>query len=523
MSQVKFHTVDQPESDITTFVLSCDRLDLLEKTLNSFFRTRDYETKMVIVDDSGRKDIFDILVEKYGNKCDVVCYPTNRGQWWAKDFMVSYCDTEYIFYLEDDWELIKTGYLTKSKEILQKYRDIGTVDISWRTFEDEGIDSYEKELVDNTFYYKKFWRITDYHYHWYGWCGSPNLRRREDYILLGRVEKYYQEIWIDRKFYSLGFKSVYVNDKYVEHLGDNRSRAAAFRANEHLTPEDKYPRELQKNRVWPKFDYLQWDKHYRHPNDITIVTALVDIGRTDRNNDSHYLSSIKRLLETRHPVHVYCDEKYFDIIKNLPKSSPVDIFKFDKNDIQNLYFFNRVNEIISKPEWYEQADWLKNSVNRNPYYIPLTLLKLMMMRETMNKSGASYFYWVDSGIFSSYNVSQNINDFYFTKIPKDKFFIPSFKYNAEKEIHGFNIDKMTEMCGSRPDYVCRATIFGGTKYNIDVMVQLFYYELEKCLEQNCIGTEESLFTILSKKYPQFFDRPLMESGDINNFLQTIKR
>lgn len=51
MSKLKIHTVDQPESDTTTFVLSCNRLDVLNMTMKSFYATRDYVTKMVILDD----------------------------------------------------------------------------------------------------------------------------------------------------------------------------------------------------------------------------------------------------------------------------------------------------------------------------------------------------------------------------------------------------------------------------------------------------------------------------------------
>jgi len=242
MSRVLVHTIDQPNSDTTCIILSCNRLDLLDKTIHSFLKTRDYETKMLLLDDSGKEDVFDELVKQYGNFCDIICFPENRNQWWAFDFMISYCNTEYIFYLEDDWELLKSGYLEISKNILKKYRDIGVIDISFRTFEWQGIDSYEKKLIDDTFFYKKFWRIDDYHYRWYGWIGSPNLKRREDLILLGRLEKYYEEIWIDRKFLSLGFKSVFLKEKYCEHLGDNRSMAIAHRKDLHLTPEDKFPR-----------------------------------------------------------------------------------------------------------------------------------------------------------------------------------------------------------------------------------------------------------------------------------------
>lgn len=522
MARVKVHTIDQPDSDITTFVLSCNRLDLLDKTLQSFLNTRDQITKMVIVDDSAEPGIFETLVEKYGHISDVICFPTNRMQWWAMDFMVSYCDTPYIFYLEDDWELLKTGYLSLSKQILEKYRDIGTVDISWRTFEWEGHDTYDKTLIDNIFYYKKFWRITDYHYHWYGWCGSPNLRRREDLILLGRVEKYYQEIWIDRKFYALGFKAVYVNDKFVEHLGDNRSRAAAFRHNEHLTPEDKYPPELLPNRVYPKLDYLQWDRHWRHPHDITLVTALVDLGRKDRNFSEHYLEGLNEILSTRHNLVVYCEPQYFSRIRKL-RNDAITLIPYTCSEFDTLPTFNRIQEIIGNEKWINQAEWLKSSVISSSHYIPLTLEKQRLLQQATNLTNSSYFYWIDSGLCKSYNVDQPLNNFYFTKIPKSHFFMTAFPYYTDSEIHGMNIDKITDLCGSRPNYVCRATLFGGTKQQIDEMTGMFYDQVEECLEAGVIGAEEAIYTMLTLKDPDKFYIHHMPSGDVyRNYIARLK-
>ena len=66
------------------------------------------------------------------------------------------------------------------------------------------------ELVDDMFYWKKLWRISDLHLHWYGWVGSPNLKRRDDLIMLGRVEKWHNEWNIDRKFLGKGFKAVFL-------------------------------------------------------------------------------------------------------------------------------------------------------------------------------------------------------------------------------------------------------------------------------------------------------------------------
>jgi hypothetical protein len=521
MNKVKIHTTEQPNSDTTTFILSCNRLQVLDETIESFLKTRDYVTKIVIVDDSAEQGVFETLVEKYGNFSDVICFPSNRSQWWAMDFMVSWCDTEYIFYLEDDWKLLQSGYLNASKQILRKYRDIGTVDISWRTFENEGIDSYDKTLIDNQFYYKKLWRITDYHLHWYGWIGSPNLKRRDDLILLGRVEKWHNEWNIDRRFKALGFKSVFLNGEYARHLGDNCSRMAGKRPDDGTTPEDYYPKELLQNRVYPKFDYLYWDTHWKPQTDITLVTAIVDLERHDRNFE-HYIDGISHILHTRHPIIVHCPEKYFDRIKEIRGSNYLVLKKFDIDDIESTDYFNRIQEIISGESWYTQSEWMKTSVIRSRYYIAMTLLKQKLLNDSISYNNSSYYYWIDSGLYNSYSINESINNFYFTKIPKDKFFMTSFPYHTDTEIHGYDIEGMTKTATYKPEYVCRASIFGGTKKQIEKLTPLYDEEIEWALNNGYIGTEESIYTILSIKYKDKFTRFEMYNGDIKHFMNRLR-
>ena len=514
-SRVKVHTTTQPDSDVTTFILSCDRLEVLAKTLRSFFETNTYGTKCVIVDDSGKEGVFEYLSNLYGSRCDVICFPTNRSQWWAMDFMVSYCDTPYIFYLEDDWEFVKSGYIEKSKQILEKYRDVGVVDMSLRTFEEQGIDSYNKQLIDDSFYYKKLWRISDYHLHWYGWVGSPNLKRRDDLLLLGRVEKWHNEWNIDRRFLGLGFKAVFLKDKYVEHLGDNCSRMEGRRPNDGTTPEDYYPKELKDNRTYPVFDYLQWDKHWEHPNNITLVTGFIDIDRNDRNFDQHYIEGLKRILESRHPIVVYCEETYWDQILKIRS----DRISLKPLSLDHLYRHESISRIVENPDWYQQSEWMENSVIRNKYYIPLTLTKQRLLQESTIEFDSKYFYWVDCGMYNSFHVNRPINNFYFGRLPRNNFFMSTFPYVPDKEIHGYSAEAIRAT--GYQNWVCRATIFGGTKQQINIVSEQFYQTVVESIDQNLIGTEEAIYTIIANKDPGLFELIHMENGDINNLLKRL--
>lgn len=531
MNRVQTHTIEQPESDTTTFVLSCNRLDVLAKTLQSFFDTQDYVTKMVIVDDSAVPGIFEKLVEEYGDICDVICFPKNRSQWWAMDFMVSWCDTEYIFYLEDDWELLKPGYLNQSKAILQKYREVGSVDISWRTFEWQGIDSYHKGLVDDMFYWKKPWKITDHHVAWHMWIGSPNLKRRDDLIMLGRVEKWHNEWNIDREFTALGFKGVYLNGEYSRHLGDDCSAMEGKRPDDSKIPYDYYPKEVLANRRAPYINYREMDWLYEYPADVTLVTMAVDINRGDRSFEEHYIKGLDYLLAVRNPLVVYADPKYHDYIVHRRKqlniatsNNRIEVRSLTLEDIEHRTPFTYVQDIIKSDAFINQADWIKDSALTNPYYIPLTFIKNELLQQvaTSNPMGSKRFYWIDSGISRSFAISEPISTWNFLFLPKDKFFLTSYAYNADKEIHGYNINTMTSIIGKRPEYVCRATLFGGSKEQILEFNKYYYEYLIQSVDQSVIGTEEAIFTIVEMKHPELVNRYAMPNGDIKNYLNTIR-
>jgi hypothetical protein len=487
---------------------------------------------MVIVDDSAVEGVFEKLVEEYGVYCDVICFPRNRSQWWAMDFMVSYCDSEYIFYLEDDWEFLRSGYLNDSKRILKKYRNIGTIDISWRTFEWQGIKAYDKQLVtfkaddgvDVSYYNKIPWTITDYHLAWYGWVGSPNLKRRDDLIWLGRVEKWHNEWNIDRKFYAMGYKAVFLGgQEYVRHLGDNCSAIAGRRPDDSKTPDDYVPNELKHDRIYPQLNYRWLDKGYRHPYDITVVSMMVDLNRGDRSFEGHYLEGIKKLLNTRHRLVLHCDEKYFEQMRQLRGGREITLIPFNTAIIEQSDFFQGVQDVISKYGWLNQSAWMNNSVIGSRYYIAMTLMKQRLLNEATLNSNSSYFYWVDSGMTNSFHIEGELDQFYFTRIPKDKFFLTSYPYYTNTEVHGYNMNGMIERCARNPNYVCRATLFGGTKEQIQQLTPIFYDEVSWAIKNGYMGTEEAFYTILSVLYPDLFNRIEMPNGDIKNFLGTLRQ
>lgn len=533
--RLQVHTVEQQDSDITAFILGCNRLELLAQTVASFLETRDLPTKIVIVDDSAEPGVFEHLVEKYGHFADIVCFPENRGLWWAKDFMVSFCSTPYIFYVEEDWLFLKSGYLGASKKILEQYRDIGSIDLSWRTFEVEGIDAYDPELVDNLFFRKKPWQITENHLHWFCWVGSPNLKRRDDLLLLGRVEKYFNEWNVDRKFAGLGFKGVFLADRYVVHLGDHCSVMAKKRPHEHTTPESLFPAELKPNRSIPEFDYYGMDQVAynirgnvpRHrSNKRTFVTCLLDLDREaydKRNFVDHYVRGVEKLVEMNVPLVIFVDSRYYFELMRITGGRPIEVIAIDPWIIQNRPYFPRLREICSSPEWQNQAEWMKTSIIRSPEYIGLTFHKMELMQHCVNHNlfRSETYYWLDSGICNSFNL-RNLTEYNFDKLPNEKFFLTKFRYDVVTEMHGYAREGFQQLCGQIPEFVARATLFGGTKNAISAVYDQFNQLLERSLAAGYIGTEEAIFSGLLLTHPELFETRQMANGSISNYLESIR-
>ena len=144
-----------------------------------------------------------------------------------------------------------------------------------------------------------------------------------------------------------------------------------------------------------------------------------------------------------------------------------------------------------------------------------------------NPANSKRFYWIDSGITNSFQVQEPLTGFDFLKLPKNnKIFLGSFPYNienTESEMHGYNINKMSEYVGKIPNYVCRATLFGGTQEAIINLFNKYEEVINDSINMGCIGTEEAIFTIIENKYPELFDMYPMPNGDIKNILNLIKK
>lgn len=161
--------------EYTLVVTSCERHDLLKRTLESFAEFADIEpTNTIIVEDSplGKPEWLDYL-KGLGNINWVSNYQ-RRGQTWSIDKAYGLVQTPFIFHCEDDWEFFRKGFIMESFRILDMCSEISMVGI-------RGSSEHPEEMHPMGFKIRQK--------DWNGWGGiswNPGLRRTSDYNRIGK-------------------------------------------------------------------------------------------------------------------------------------------------------------------------------------------------------------------------------------------------------------------------------------------------------------------------------------------------
>jgi hypothetical protein len=106
--------------EVTIIVTSCDRFDLLERTLDSFFTLNKYPYHEIIINNDSLHPFPTKLYNKYVGMGVTWHYGIKRGLSGSFDFLVSKVNTEYFFNIEDDWLFDgNPNFISESIEILE--------------------------------------------------------------------------------------------------------------------------------------------------------------------------------------------------------------------------------------------------------------------------------------------------------------------------------------------------------------------------------------------------------------------
>jgi len=266
---------------------------------------------------------------------------------------------------------------------------------------------------------------------------------------------------------------------------------------------------------------------------ITLVTGLWDIGRGNLSEGwsrsfDYYLEKFEQLLQIDCNMIIYGDNELQDFISKHRNNDNTQFILRDLDWFKNNEFYNKIQSIRDNPSWYSLSGWLPNSTQAKlEMYNPLVMSKMFLLHDAVifDKFNSDKLFWIDAGITNTVSLGYFTHDMVLDKIEKlsNNFTFICFPYEAENEIHGFEIGEMTKIVGEKVNKVCRGGFFGGYKDNIKKMNGLYYDLMKSTLDRNLMGTEESLFSILLYTHPSIIDYVEIESnGLIYKFFEDVK-
>lgn len=266
---------------------------------------------------------------------------------------------------------------------------------------------------------------------------------------------------------------------------------------------------------------------------ITLVTGIWDIGRGNLSEGwsrpfSHYLEKFDKLLDVQENLIIFGDEELRDFVfKKRDKSNTQFILRplswFRENE-----FFSKIQEIRKDPTWLNRAGWLPESTQaRLENYNPLVMSKVFLLHDAkiMDQFNSEFMFWIDGGLTNTVHPGYFTHDKVLDKLEKyvNKFSFICFPYDAEKEIHGFEYNKLNEISGAQVKRVARGGFFGGPKHVISEINSIYYGLLKTTLDEGFMGTEESIFSIMCYKHSDIINYFDIESnGLIGRFFEDLK-
>jgi len=264
-------------------------------------------------------------------------------------------------------------------------------------------------------------------------------------------------------------------------------------------------------------------------NNMTIVTGLWDINRNGRSFD-HYIEHFKNLLQIPQNLFIYVPKELESLVWEHRNRENTYVKVMELDGVKNLYspFWDRTQEIRTNSNWLNQVGWLGSSPQASlEWYNPIVQGKMFMLNDASiwNPFDTEYFFWLDAGITNTVPKGHLVDDNVLDKLTDhgNPFLFLSYPYEADTEIHGFKYGDMNRISGEKVKYVCRGGLFGGHKQQLNEANSTYYALLDQTLSQGLMGTEESLFTIMSYLEPDLYKRfELDGNGLIVKFTQALK-
>jgi len=266
--------------------------------------------------------------------------------------------------------------------------------------------------------------------------------------------------------------------------------------------------------------------------DLTVVTGLWDLNRPGRDFTEHYLENFKRFLDIPVNMFIYIPEEYEPIVWERRDKENTYVKAVGLDYLRNLYdpFWDKTQSIRTDPNWFNMTGehgWLKDSPQATlEWYNVVVQSKMFLLNDATiwNPFNNEYFIWLDAGITNTVNADLLIEQRALDRIVPhlNSFLFLSYPYETKTEIHGFDKKGIDKYAGEDVSYVCRGGLFGGKKEIINQANPTYYSTLQQTLNEGYMGTEESVFTIMSYKEPHIYDRYALDTnGFVVKFIEKL--
>ena len=282
-----------------------------------------------------------------------------------------------------------------------------------------------------------------------------------------------------------------------------------------------------------KSENIETVEHQLDNHKITLVTGLWDIGRSELKEGwsrsfEHYKDKLNSLLDINANLIIFGEKELEDFVfKKRDKKNTLFIVR-EKDWFVKNEFFEVIQRIRTSPEWFNLAPWLKDSTQASlEMYNPLVMSKMFLLNDAkiMDPFDSEYIFWIDGGITNTVHAGYFTHDKVLNKLQKHitKFSFVCFPYDADKEIHGFEYNRLNELAGKRVKKVARGGFFGGPKDSIGDINGIYYGLMSSSLSEGYMGTEESIFSIMTYKYPELINYFEIENnGLLSKFFEDLK-
>ncbi len=273
-------------------------------------------------------------------------------------------------------------------------------------------------------------------------------------------------------------------------------------------------------------------------SNTTLVTGIWDLGRDNISEGwsrdfDHYIENFKKLLISCGDINmiVFIDPKHEHIVWDNRSADNTVVYHHTKEQFSSSFFpfYDQVQLIRHSPHWTEQKTWLSESAQGSlEYYNPLVMSKMFLLHNAkiFNPFDTDFLYWIDGGITNTVHPGYFSHDKVIEKLEEyiSKFLFVCFPYEVDGEVHGYPLEAMKKISNSKTiDRVARGGFFGGHKDFISQANDTYYRLLSESFENSNMGTEESIFTIMTYLHPEIFNyATIKEDGLFYTFFENLK-